>query len=1208
MTVHYEKDIENIKSILDEKTTDMSVLIGAGFSKNASKKFPSWGELLKRIVLITHCDEIKKWKISNKNDKLSTFIKNKIRECGYLGVVDDYIKFKGFRESIDYYIDNYFHSKGLCNSNNFTDDDLLIHQKLLDIDWNNIYTTNYDNLFEYVLKRDKRLDGAYKVVSESTDLSSRSKKRIIKLHGDLKNIRLESKDYVFDNDHHSHFIISKEDYENYPKRHDTFATLMKISLLQEHFCLIGFSGNDPNFLDWGDWVRNILKNKKDEIKRHKIYLIDVIDDKIEKDRELFFDNYGIKYIPLKKIYGVRPPNELIEIFLDKISKKQKEIKLDVIEIKEIGDGDSKISIREEKTTIKERISFDIKQNHDYYNLWEKLLSLQVETVNFQDVISDLIKNETNYPLPTQKIIFYSEQTRPSLCSYLNDSKNNLDSENKLKYYFYLVFLLRQCYTSFDSFNEEYIKVYEYLRGINIKELKTNEEICYWSELFTSLLESCRKAQDSIRFEKLYDLISIHNDVLEKKYIHEAKYQKAIFMASHLNFQEAETIVNGWEIEEKSEYSWYFVKKAYLYCLLNTKVSKEKVIPLMQIALKICTNNQIKTFILELILYYEQSNSFNIDKDYKFELGVLKSKGNYTLDDLAKSFFNYEIKKNVKPVGSDRNTLSFKLFNSDYNKQYDYSLKLNEFLTKAGLPPVINLKYGVTYINQTDWFDFNKLLYRYSPEILLFQSLQYGQNDSDQKFTDSILQLIVNSSEIDIGRKIEIFKNFANLWDYYYSQDEFDQLSVVTSAISMLVEIIDYDKWKEFWLKLWKLQKEDSRVENLFYKKHWNWEKQICRMLPYVDNKKECLIRFLDSSINDDSSVIYSYVSSLMFYGDTKEIKVEASKRIKYLIDDKSINYYNLLIIHSIRDLINKSAKDKIKKVVLLQGFDGLENLFSFIFELFGKDEQINLMIHKHIIENKENLIFNSGISTSSRGYAFSLNLNSLYENITFTRKEINEIYIILIKSLLKMKDFRKKNITNTFDYPDSNLLIQMKEFLRKYQSLLQDNSNYKKTIIDVEECFKELIGNLDGDEVLLYKEPNSIQYLLDKMYIGFKEYRKEDIEIFWSLLLNKILKMEEPKFEYCFEFMNWILSVTDEKISWLRNYNNLYIFILQTFYNRIERHELDLEDKKFIIIQNIKLASILNTKYKMKTKIIQKWLDYKKVSEFMSVRNMKLKV
>jgi hypothetical protein len=1186
MSEEYRKYLNIIKGKLQKK--EMSVLVGAGFSKSADSKFPSWYELLTDLVKESYKIEYNEWKIQNPKSNEKIFIKNIIDRETTTGVVDRYISLSNKRQSIDVYIDKQFSS---LRNIKWSDQQLKIHKQLLELSWINIYTTNYDDLLEISnLRLTGNEDKEWILVTHSKDLGSRPYRRIIKLHGTFVEGKLSYLNYPFDGDENCHYIITKEDYEKYTERHKGFSNIMKSSILQESFCLVGFSGNDPNFIKWCAWVREILDYSKNIENNLKIYLIDVDSDEIQEENELFFNNYGVIPIPLRKIYGDKSQKELMSKFLDDLSIKQNET--------------AEFSSKRNKY----KNNNELNRNDNYYNLWEKVSNLKIDTNNFDDIIDKLTYEEQNFPLPTQKVIFYSEQMVPKLLNFLNNSENNLDLSKILKYYFYLVFMLRQSYSSISTLcsNEnEFKKILEVFKSIDCKDLKTKDEKYYWSEFLISLLETCRLAQDYINFNAIYDLA--FKEILEKKYTHEARYQKAIFMASQLNFQEVENIVKGWEIEDKSEYSWYFVKKAYLYCLLNTKVSKEKVISLMQTALKICMNNQIKTFILELILYYDQSNSFNVDKEYKFELGVLKSKGFYTLDDLVKSFFKYENKRNVKPVGSDRNTLSFKLFNSDYNKKYDYSLKLSGLLVRAGLPPVLHLKYGVTYINQTEWFDLNENTYRFFPEIILFQSLQYGQNDSDQKFTDSILQIIVNSSEIDIGRKIEIFKNFANLWDYYYSQDEFDQLSVVTSAISMFVEIIDYDKWKEFWLRLWKLQKEDSRVENLFYKKHWNWEKQICRMLPYVDNKKECLVRFLDSNINDDSSVIYSYVSSLMFYGDTKEIKVEASKRIKYLIDDKSINYYNLLIIHSIRDLINKSAKDKIKKVVLLQGFDGLENLFSFIFELFGKDEQINLMIHKHIIENKENLIFNSGISTSSRGYAFSLNLNSLYENITFTRKEINEIYIILIKSLLKMKDFRKKNITNTFDYPDSNLLIQMKEFLRKYQSLLQDNSNYKKTIIDVEECFKELIGNLDGDEVLLYKEPNSIQYLLDKMYIGFKEYRKEDIEIFWSLLLNKILKMEEPKFEYCFEFMNWILSVTDEKISWLRNYNNLYVFILQTFYNRIERHELDLEDKKFIIIQNIKLASILNTKYKMKTKIIQKWLDYKIKSDYMTVRKMKLK-
>jgi hypothetical protein len=43
-------------------------------------------------------------------------------------------------------------------------------------------------------------------------------------------------------------------------------------------------------------------------------------------------------------------------------------------------------------------------------------------------------------------------------------------------------------------------------------------------------------------------------------------------------------------------------------------------------------------------------------------------------------------------------------------------------------------------------------------------------------------------------------------------------------------------------------------------------------------------------------------------------------------------------------------------------------------------------------------------------------------------------------------------------------------------------------------------------------------------------------------------------------------------------------------------------------MKNVELSTILKEKYRIETAIIQKWLDYKNESEYMTVRKMKKKV
>jgi len=90
----------------------MSVIVGAGFSKNVSKDFPSWWELLFDATEFLYHNEIENAYINNKANRLikkDDFIKQEVAKyidnIGYLEIVSQFITKKGIRESITIYIE-----------------------------------------------------------------------------------------------------------------------------------------------------------------------------------------------------------------------------------------------------------------------------------------------------------------------------------------------------------------------------------------------------------------------------------------------------------------------------------------------------------------------------------------------------------------------------------------------------------------------------------------------------------------------------------------------------------------------------------------------------------------------------------------------------------------------------------------------------------------------------------------------------------------------------------------------------------------------------------------------------------------------------------------------------------------------------------------------------------------------------------------------
>jgi hypothetical protein len=117
-----------------------------------------------------------------------------------------------------------------------------IHRLLLTLPWSDVFTTNYDTLLERA--RSSIVDRRYDLLLTSADIPGRMKPRIIKLHGSFPS--------------HRPFIMTEEDFRTYPQRFAPFVNTVQQSIMENSFCLLGFSGDDPNFLYWSGWVRDNL--------------------------------------------------------------------------------------------------------------------------------------------------------------------------------------------------------------------------------------------------------------------------------------------------------------------------------------------------------------------------------------------------------------------------------------------------------------------------------------------------------------------------------------------------------------------------------------------------------------------------------------------------------------------------------------------------------------------------------------------------------------------------------------------------------------------------------------------------------------------------------------------------------------------------------------------------------------------------------------
>lgn len=150
-----------------------------------------------------------------------------------------------------------------------------LHTELLGLPWSEVLTTNWDTLLE---KAALHIHApAYNVVAKQSDLSCVRGPRIVKLHGSIGTTE--------------QFIVAQEDYRKYPQTFAAFVNFARQVFIENELCLLGFSGDDPNFLQWAGWVRDQLADHA-----RRMYLVGALN--LSAARRRFLESINIVPIDL----------------------------------------------------------------------------------------------------------------------------------------------------------------------------------------------------------------------------------------------------------------------------------------------------------------------------------------------------------------------------------------------------------------------------------------------------------------------------------------------------------------------------------------------------------------------------------------------------------------------------------------------------------------------------------------------------------------------------------------------------------------------------------------------------------------------------------------------------------------------------------------------------------------------------------------------
>lgn len=366
-------------------------------------------------------------------------------------------------------------------------DDVIVHSplhvSLLNLGWHDVFTTNYDTLLERAcLDADKPYTVVY---NKDTLLYSRSP-RIVKLHGSFPNIHP--------------YIITEEDYRTYPQCYPEFVNTVRQSLIENLFCMVGFSGDDPNFKSWLGWLRDVMgKNIS------PVYFV-TYDSNLHDSRRNLLAQQRIEVLnlhDLPNVDGLQQAFEFLFQYLKTENQSQWSLKL-------------KKGLREVKTAdqLKE-VTKEMAAIRNSYPGW--LILPEKYYSDCRDVVSEV-----------------------HFCGKIREMEG-LKKETLYRFYYELCWRLQVTLT---PMNVDWMV--EAFEAIPMEEMVDNAML---GDVKLSLLSYYRLVGKEREYEKLAIALDKQKNELKPFQLRRLCYDRCLMALSRLDYEKVNTILNSWQVYE-----------------------------------------------------------------------------------------------------------------------------------------------------------------------------------------------------------------------------------------------------------------------------------------------------------------------------------------------------------------------------------------------------------------------------------------------------------------------------------------------------------------------------------------------------------------------------------------------------------------------------------------------------------------------------------
>lgn len=467
----YEELYKNINPSLRTKLDSIrkhlhdgkvSCFVGAGFSKNAemddTTRMKDWFEL---------ADDFYETLYGEKPSEQDVRYKNVLRLASQV----EASKGRGALESL--------------LQNSLPDERVYpgrLHIDLMKLPWSDVFTTNYDTLLE---KAFIEADRYYHKVTNKETLLYAPHPRLVKLHGSFPDIRP--------------FIITEEDYRTYPQRFPEFVNTVRQSLIENILCLIGFSGDDPNFQNWIGWLRDVMGVQASPVYQIT-YNIQPHDSNIHLSHDL-----GLDIINLADIKDIKGFPEALDFFLTYVGK-------------------------EYKTKWSGRINNNRLESSDIDVLMIKMKQVR-----------------KSYPgwivLPISHMGEFSD-TKEEIPFWSNKYSECIDISKRIEFLYEINWRIETALGSFDI--EWYLQALEELSLEDTEVLaKAIYQKLFWLKI--SLLNSYRIKRKDENYSQLLSWIENYTPELIYEQKRLLTYIKCLYAISKLDYSNVQQFVNNWDL-------------------------------------------------------------------------------------------------------------------------------------------------------------------------------------------------------------------------------------------------------------------------------------------------------------------------------------------------------------------------------------------------------------------------------------------------------------------------------------------------------------------------------------------------------------------------------------------------------------------------------------------------------------------------------------